>query len=453
MILYITALLTLLITSIVGFLGKLKVKTANDFTSAGNGLNYFGVIGMLMGSIVGGAATVGTTQMAFTSGLSALWFIFGVSISSILLGILYGKYADLNLKYTIPQIIGEKYGDNTRIIACMLLSLGMLIHINGQIFASMSLFSSMLNLHNVSSALLVTVMLLTYVLFGGFWSGTLVGGIKAILLYTSSILCGLVLLSNSGYNEIFNFFPKEPWFNLFNHGIKQDLGTYISTIVGILSTQTYFQAIASAKNKKTSIKSSFTVAILVLPIGFICTFIGMYMRIHFPNIDPKEAFPQFLLNFLPPSLGGISIATILISSIATGAALSLGIATMITKDIYKKIINKNSSDKQDLIVLRSIIIAICIVCFIIVVNNNSSLILNWGFMSMVFRATPIFIPLMCAIHFKHKINPKKGLFLVILGPTCSILWILLGFNPLTSIYIGLFSSLLFLIISKLIKSL
>lgn len=450
MILIISAIVTLIITAIAGYLGKLKVKNSQDFISAGNKLGVVGVTSMLMGSIIGGASTVGTAQMAYKRGFAAIWFIVGISVASILLGLIYSKQIDKKSSETIPQIIGDTYGKNTRTASSILLSLGMFIHINGQIIACMALFSTIFGIDTIKTTFIVVALLVIYVVFGGFWGGTMVGAIKAILLYSTSIICGaIVVFKFNGISDIRAFFPYEPWFNLFSGGIFSDLGAAISTIVGVLSTQTYFQSIMAGKNSKVSKYSAFLVAFLVLPIGIICTMIGMYMKIHHPTISPSEAFPLFLMNYLNPVLGGVSIATVLISSIATGAGLTLGIATMFTRDIYIELINKNADDRKQIFVLRSIIILIGLLTFFIVINNDDSMILDWGFVSMVFRAAPIFIPVTAAMFFKDKINPKGGFCSVIAGPVAATVWILLGFEKLSSIYIALAASLIVLFLISL----
>ncbi|MEJ8554738.1 sodium:solute symporter family protein [Tepidibacter sp. Z1-5] len=448
MILIISAVLTLIITALAGYLGKIKVKNSKDFISAGNKLGIVGVTSMLMGSIIGGASTVGTAQMAYRRGFVAIWFIVGLSVASILLGLIYSKQVDKKANETIPQIIGDTYGKNTRTVSSILLSLGMFIHINGQIIACMALFSTIFGINTLKTAFIVVALLVIYVVFGGFWGGTMVGAVKTVLLYGTSIICGaIVIFKFNGISEIRSFFPNEPWFNLFSDGIFSDLGSVISTIVGVLSTQTYFQSIMAGKNSTVSKYSAYLVAFLVLPIGIICTIIGMYMKIHYPNIAPSEAFPLFLMNYLNPILGGVSIATVLISSIATGAGLTLGIATMFTRDIYIELINKNASDKKQIFVLRVLIVLIGLLTFFIVINNDDSMILDWGFISMVFRAAPIFVPVTAAMFFKDNINPKGGFYSVIAGPVAAIVWILLGFEKFSSIYISLATSLIVLFLS------
>ena len=80
-------------------------------------------------------------------------------------------------------------------------------------------------------------------------------------------------------------------------------------------------------------------AILIPPIAFAAVLVGMYMKIHFPDINPGSAFPLFVLQYLNPYVGGIILGAILISVIGSGAGITLGFATIVTNDIYKKILN------------------------------------------------------------------------------------------------------------------
>ena len=74
-------------------------------------------------------------------------------------------------------------------------------------------------------------------------------------------------------------------------------------------------------------------------------FIGLFMRMNHPDIDPATAFPQFVLNYMNPWLGGVDARNLLIAAVGTGAGLALGISTIFTKDIYANYINKGADDK------------------------------------------------------------------------------------------------------------
>lgn len=438
-----TFYITILITLIAGYLSKRFVKNSKDFLIGGGGLQTTGITSMLMGSIIGGASTVGTSQMAYERGLGAIWFTLGLSISSILLYIFYGKLLEKKQYITVVEIIGKNFGEKARKVASIILCLGMFIHINGQVLASVSIFNSLLNFKIYISALVVCILITVYVIFGGFWGGTVIGGIKTILLYSTSIICGFYLINSYDFISIsLKSFTYDPWLNIFANGFWKDFSLPISTILGVLSTQIYFQTIMAAKDKKVLKKSCLLTSFLILPVGIVCTMIGMYMKLHCPDIIARDAFVLFVKNYTNPIIAGLSISSVLISSVATGAGLALGITTIISKAILSsKITVKN--DAQTINILRLIIISINIIIYFIVVSNENSLILDWGFISMIFRATPIFVPVFISLYFNKFIEKNYAVLYVIIGPISSILWILFDFDKVSSIYIGILSALLF----------
>ena len=63
------------------------------------------VAGSIAGTVVGGGATVGTAQLAYSFGLSAWWFTLGSGIAFILMGIFYAKRLRNTALETIPQYL------------------------------------------------------------------------------------------------------------------------------------------------------------------------------------------------------------------------------------------------------------------------------------------------------------------------------------------------------------
>ena len=59
------ALAVVLLITFVGIRAGKKVKSAADFNT-GSGMGTFTVAGALIGTLVGGASTIGTAQLAFT---------------------------------------------------------------------------------------------------------------------------------------------------------------------------------------------------------------------------------------------------------------------------------------------------------------------------------------------------------------------------------------------------
>ena len=410
------SVITLSVIIFIGIYSGRKVKDAKDFISGGHNSSFAMVSGTIIGTLVGGSSTIGTAQLAFTNGLSAWWFTIGAGVGCLLLGFMLTKPLRKRKRDTIQQIITDEYGNKSGIITSVLATSGIMINIVAQILAANALLSSMFGLSPEISAIISVIIMACYVIFGGVLSTGVLGVIKLILIYISVILGAILALNLSGgFNQIYNSLPHNDYFNLFSRGIGVDGGAFLSVVFGVLSTQTYVQAILSGKSDNASIKGALISSLLIPPIGIGGILIGMYMRINFPDIASGQAFPLFIMNNMPPFLGGAILATLLIALVGTGSGMALGFGTIITNDIYKKYINKNSDSKSELLVTRVVILVSLSVSALFTLGNLKSAVLTWGFMSMGLRATVLLVLMITALFFKDKINGKFAILSSVLG--------------------------------------
>ncbi len=71
---FIGMVVTLLVVVGSGIYAGTKVKDEKDFSGAARKAGSAVVAGTIMGTLVGGASTIGTAQLAFRYGLDAWWF-------------------------------------------------------------------------------------------------------------------------------------------------------------------------------------------------------------------------------------------------------------------------------------------------------------------------------------------------------------------------------------------
>ncbi|WP_411681560.1 sodium:solute symporter family protein [Clostridium thailandense] len=446
-----STLITLLIVSYLGFVSSKNVKSSKDFAVGNRQLSKEKVAGSLIATIVGGASTIGTSELAFQQGVNAMWFTLGSSIACIFLGALLAgplRRAEVD---TIPQFLSRSYGVYAGFAASIFTSIAIFIHITGQVLSSTAILTSMFHV-TVNIAVVITmVLIISYIFFGGFLGTSIIGIAKTLLLYLTLAISGVI--TYKCFHGIQGFtvaFPREPWFDLFSGGISEGLAMGFSLVVGVASTQTYLQALFAGKDERESRNGAFLSALLIPPIGLISTFIGMYMKTSNPNLTPSQALPTFILTYLNPWIGGIAIAALIVSVIGTGAGLTLGISTMINRDIYLRFINPKADDKKQLMVLRLSVFALCAVAMLMVFTNLNTLILKWSFLSMALRGTTIFFPLIAAIYYKDKINKMAGLVSIIAAPVAAIIWELFGVKTIDPLYIGLATSIIFLLLLSII---
>jgi SSS family solute:Na+ symporter len=447
----ISIFITLLLVTFVGIYSLRRVKSSSDFTTGGQALTTPLIMGTIVGTLVGGSSTIGTAQLAFTFGFSAWWFTLGAGIACLVLGIFLAKPLRQSGATTAPGLLGNIYGEPARVLASVFSSLGIFLNIIAQILAAVAILTSILNVNPIFAAMIAIFFVIVYVIFGGVWGTGLVGTLKMFLLYFSMVIVGVLSYKHGGgMSGYFSKFESFPWFSLFGRGMKTDLAAAFSMLVGVLSTQTYLQAMFSGKDVKASRKGAIFSGLFIPPIGIAGIFVGLYMRAYFPNINPSEALPLFVIQYLPDWIGGIVIATLFISVIGTGAGLVLGVSTIISRDIYKKYIKPDAIDRDVLKFSRLLIVFVTGLTLLFVAGNMNSLILKWSFLSMGLRGATICLPLLTALFMKNSISERSVVLTLFVGPVATILWAIFGDPAIDPLYIGLLISVIILLLGFLI---
>lgn len=438
-------ILTLLLVFGIGVCSGRKVLTASDFAVSGRKAGSFLVMGTILGTLIGGASTVGTAQLAYVYGFSAWWFTLGGGLGCLVIALFLIDPLHKTSFETIPQFISFGYGKWAGMLAALFVSIGMFINIIPQIFSSMALLSSMFPLDPKLAAVITVMLAIIYVVFGGAWAAGLLGVSKIILTCLVMLVAGFAaLMLAGGPQAIISHFPPFPWFSLFGRGVNTDLAAAFSLLVGVLSSQIYFQGIFSSRDRKAARGGALLSAVLAPLIGLGGILAGLYMKMHYPQINPALALPLFVINHLPPWFSGVVLAALLLAAIGTGAGLTLGVSTMLNRDIYLKLRPK-TGDSEALKMFRLLIVFILALALVIVLfAGGEAMILNWSYLSLGLRGATICFPLLSVIFFQGRISKGAGLLSVVAGPliVLAATFVKSSINPL---YLGLAASFLILL--------
>ena len=245
-----------LLLSFAVLAGKIKLKTG--------GLNSPLVTGVLLGTLIGGSSTIGTAQLAFVYGNSALCFHLGALCGFLLLGFFYGTRIRSSGALTITEIVTEEYGKLVGTMTSTLNCVGTFIAILSQLISATAVLTIILPSFSYTNSLVLTAFLMFfYVLFGGTRGAAVVGLLKLVLLVIAMLCCGILAISLSGgFESMFGQVSKLSlqsgmnFMGFFNRGLSMDLGSAFSVLVGIVSTQIYAQAYIMARSEAQA-KSGF----------------------------------------------------------------------------------------------------------------------------------------------------------------------------------------------------
>ncbi len=446
---YLGAALVLILITAVGIYSGRKIKSSSDFSSGGKSGGVLVTTGSLVGTLVGGASTIGTAQLAFNYGFSAWWFTLGGGIGLFALAFIFAKPFYNSGKTTISQILISEYGKKAATWATVLMSVGTFLSIVSQLLSGTALISSISPIGALPSTVITIGLMMAYVVFGGVWGAGMTGIVKTLLLYASTLLCGIVAIRlGGGVNAFYSALPSEQYFNLFARGIWKDGGAGLSLLFGVLTTQAYILPIVSAKNLNTSKRGALLGGVLTVLIGIAGIFVGMYMKLNQPDIDSAIALPKFVTEVFPPFIGGIILAALFVALVGTGAGLSLGISSMATHDIYQVFIKPDASDKEKLNFSRLVIVAVLILAALFSFGNIGSMILNWSFMSMGLRASVAFAPLCLALFFPNYTSKKGAMAAIIVSPVTVLIGKFILPPHIDSLFLGMLVSIIIMLVCK-----
>ncbi len=480
------ALILLLMVGI-GYLSGKNVKSSADFITSGGRAGSFMVLGTILGSLAGSQATIGTAQLAFTYGLSAWWFTLGAGIGCVALGLLYAKRLRASGCVTEMQVISREYGPAAGSLGSVLGSAGIFFSVLAQTVACLSLTRTLFPSLPLGAALAAGAALMSvWVIFGGSKGMGMGGILKTVLLCLTAAASLILVLSCSGgfsglLGSIRSLFTDTPlggiqeavglsritdeasfsarFLNLVARGPMKDVGSGVSLLLGVLSTQTYAQGIWSARSTKAARTGSLFCAVSIPFIGACCICIGLFMRSRFllqseadamlaaglavPDLPVLagtiQVFPTFVLRYMPPVPAGIILGTLLINVVASGAGLALGMATILTKDIYRRVTKKLDDPRKELLAIRITIVAILLVTAGIARFVSGAIINDFGFLSMGLRGTVVFLPLTLSLWLPGHVDRKYVLASIILAPCAVVVAQLIG-TRIDSLFAGMFVS-------------
>lgn len=440
----VSLVLTLILTMLPGIIASRRIKSADDYNVGGRSAGVGIVAGSIIGTIVGGAATVGTAQLGFKLGLTAWWFTLGSGIALLIMAAFYAKPLRASGLTTVAEFLVTNYGKPAGWLATVSSCAGIFFSIVASTLTALHLVAGIFGVNLYISALLILLITAGFVFLGGISGSGMAGIIKIILIFASIFVGGVLAYGKLGGSAgLTAALPAQPWFSLFGRGVEDGLFSLCSMIVGVISTQTYVQALFSAKDSKTAAVGCVTAACVVIPVGLPSVMIGMFMHINHPEINSIDALPLYLSTYLPDWLGGIGLAALLLSALGSIAGLALGIGTMISRDIISKLW-RSATAVNLLWASRFSVLMAAAAAIIFVFFHLDSSVLEWNYLSMALRGSGIFLPLTFCVFFPHRVRASMGVAAMGAGIFAALFWKHISPWQINSLFPALVYNLIFL---------
>ena len=178
-----------------------KTKTAKDFYSAGGGITGFQNGLAIAGDYMSAASFLGISALVYTSGFDGLIYSIGFLVGwPIILFLVAEQLRNLG-KYTFADVASYRLQQTPiRMLAASGSLVVVALYLIAQMVGAGKLIQLLFGLEYVYAVVMVGILMILYVTFGGMLATTWVQIIKAVLLLSGATFMAIMVLVNYNFN-------------------------------------------------------------------------------------------------------------------------------------------------------------------------------------------------------------------------------------------------------------
>lgn len=344
-----------------------RTKSAKDFYAAGGGITGLQNGLAIAGDYMSAASFLGITGMVYLKGYDGLIFAIGFLVGwPIILFLMSERLRNLG-KYTFADVAAYRFKQTPiRVLAAFGGVAVVILYLIAQMVGAGKLIELLFGLDFNYAVVLVGVLIIAYVSFGGMLATTWVQIIKAVLLLSGSTFIAIAVMYQMGFSfeTLFKTAVENRGNNmdiLYSGGFVSDPINAISLGIalmfgtaGLPHILMRFFTVPDAKEARKSVFYAtgfigyFYILAFIIGFGAIALVVSAeYMdgtkliggnnmaAIHLSHVVGGDFFLGFI--------SAVAFATIL----AVVSGLTLAGASALSHDIYANVINPNATEEQE----------------------------------------------------------------------------------------------------------
>jgi SSS family solute:Na+ symporter len=350
---------SILLTVIGLWVGRF-VRGSGDFFVAGRALGAPLLFSTVLAANIGAGTTVGAAGLAFRDGISAWWWNGTAGLASFVLAFWVGpriwRLAKAHGFYTAGDFLEFRYGGTVRAILAALIWAGTLFILAAQLIAGAAVLEVVAGIPRPIGAIVGGIVMTIYFVAGGLLSSAWVNVVQLVVLMAGFLLAIPPLYAALGGIAGMTSAPNLPagFFDPF-HTTGSVSGWKLLAIYGpaFMLSPGLVQKAYGAVNERAVRLGIGAQALFLLVFSFIPVFLGMAARIMHPGIADRDlALPTILALDLSPWLGALALAAVFSAEVSTCDAILFMLSTSLSKDLYKRFMKPDATDRQVLQVAR-----------------------------------------------------------------------------------------------------
>ncbi|WP_238915243.1 sodium/proline symporter PutP [Clostridium sp. YIM B02555] len=433
----------LLILLGIGYYSYRKTTNLSDYMIGDRGLGPLVTALSAGASDMSGWMLMGLPGAVYATGICNLWTGIGLTVGAylnyLLLAPRFRVYTEVaNDSLTVPDYLENRFKDKSnmlRLVSGMVILVFFVLYVSSGLVAGGKLFVDTYKLTYTMGIIVTLSVVVLYTYFGGFLAVSLTDFFQGTLMFICLVTVPVVAYMNIGVdpgtfvNKVKNIDPA--LFDMFR-------GTSIASIISLMAWGlgyfgqphiiVRFMAIKSAKE----LKSARRIGIGWMAIGLLGAVVsGIIGLVYFtdhnsPLSDPETVFLRLGDILFHPFITGIILSAVLAAIMSTISSQLLVCSSSITKDFYLTFLNKEASEKQQIVISRLAVLVVAAIATIFAYLPNKTILNIVGQAWAGFGSS--FGPVLLVSLYWKRMNKWGALSGMIVGGLTVIIWILSGLS-------------------------
>jgi len=298
----------------IGAISFRRIKGIESFFVADRRGGRLFITGSLMATIVGGSSTIGMAGLGFEKGLVGVWWLLVGVVGLLILALTMAKRVRRYAFYTLPELLGDQYNSGVRLVASIIISIAWLGIIAGQLIAAGKIIDVLMPGYLDLMIVLSATVFIIYTLLGGQYSILRTDTVQSAILLVGILVCLPLGIAKAGGLGSLRVNLDTSYFS-FPTNAHGDW-TYVITLLLMVGSAyvvgpDIYSRLFCARNEGVARSSTAITALIMIPLAFSITLIGMSAKAIAPGISPEGAFPMVVRDVLPMGVNALVMAGLL----------------------------------------------------------------------------------------------------------------------------------------------
>ena len=350
----------------LGTVGMRRIHSGDDFAVARSTYSPLFLAFAMAGTTASGATFVGIPGLAYSYGVSTMWYavLYPIAIYGGMFLVMHAvtRAGHMFGNRSIPEFLGDRYQSEGLRLLVAVFSLMLLFYVTGQLVAGVVMFERLMGLSEIPALLITGTVLIIYLSLGGAHADILTDAVQGCLMLMLAVFAIWLFATGFGISGGFDGMMSRlealdaDLVSAQNPGAAITFGWW--ALLCLIVAHLPFGMLPHIGNKLWALRNQraryhfITIsAIFGITLPMI-TLVGILARAHLGDDllggGANQAIPALFLEVFPPIVAAFLNIGILAAVMSTADGLVISASQVFANDIYRRsLAPRIHSDKPD----------------------------------------------------------------------------------------------------------